>query len=88
MDNILKIAGTSEPGKVAGMIANLVKEGSKDIKLQCIGAACVNQGVKAVAIARGYVVPMGYDLIIKPVFDNVEINGEKRTGVSLIVEVM
>lgn len=88
MDNILKIASTTDASKVAGMIAALVKEGSKDIKLQCIGAGCVNQGVKGVAIARGYVAPMGYDLVIKPVFDSIDLDGMQRTAMSLIVEVM
>lgn len=88
MDNVLKVAAQSNPNSIAGMIAALVKEGSKDIKLQCIGAGCVNQGVKSVAIARGFVAPMGYDLVIKPIFDNLTIDGQQRTGISLIVEVM
>ena len=49
-------------------------------------AVAANQAIKSVAIARGYLAPMGIDLICTPSFASVEINGEARTAIRLIVE--
>ena len=49
-------------------------------------AGALNQAVKAVAIARGFVAPAGVDLICIPAFAEVEVEGEERTGMKLIVE--
>ena len=54
-------------------------------ELQAIGAAAINQAVKAVAIARGYVAPSGLDLVCVPAFADVQIDGEDRTAIKLIV---
>jgi len=59
---ILKISSKSNPNSVAGAIAGLVKESSK-AEMQAIGAGALNQAVKAVAIARGFVAPAGVDLV-------------------------
>ena len=77
---ILKISSKSNPNSVAGAIAGLVKE------VQAIGAGALNQAVKAVAIARGFVAPAGVDLVCIPAFAEVEVEGEDRTGIKLIVE--
>ena len=80
---VLKISSKSNPNSVAGAIAGLVKESNK-AEMQAIGAG--NQAVKAVAIARGFVAPAGVDLICIPAFAEVEVEGEERTGMKLIVE--
>lgn len=49
-------------------------------------AGALNQAVKAVAIARGFVAPAGVDLVCIPAFADVEVEGEGRTGIKLIVE--
>ena len=59
---VLKISSKSNPNSVAGAIAGLVKESNK-AEMQAIGAGALNQAVKAVAIARGFVAPAGVDLI-------------------------
>ena len=82
---ILKISSKSNPNSVAGAIAGLVKESNK-AEMQAIGAGALNQAVKAVAIARGFVAPAGVDLICIPAFAEVEVEGEDRTGIKLIVE--
>jgi stage V sporulation protein S len=82
---VLKVSKTSEPAKVAGAIAGIMAKDAK-VEIDTIGAASVNQAVKAVAIARGYLAPSGIDLVCKPAFSNVEINGEKKTSVKLICE--
>ena len=82
---VLKISSKSNPNSVAGAIAGLVKESNK-AEMQAIGAGALNQAVKAVAIARGFVAPAGVDLICIPAFAEVEVEGEERTGIKLIVE--
>ena len=58
---ILKVSGKSNPNNVAGAIAAIINEKGK-VELQAIGAGAINQTVKAIAIARGYVAPAGIDL--------------------------
>ena len=82
---ILKISSKSNPNSVAGAIAGLVKEENK-AEMQAIGAGALNQAVKAVAIARGFVAPSGVDLVCIPAFAEVEVEGEGRTGIRIIVE--
>ena len=82
---ILKISSKSNPNSVAGAIAGLVKETNK-AEMQAIGAGALNQAIKAVAIARGFVPPAGVDLICIPAFAEVKVEGEDRTGIKLIVE--
>jgi len=85
MIDILKIRSTSNPASIAGAIAGLIKEEGK-AELQCVGAGAVNQAVKSIAIARGYVAPSGIDLVCIPAFVAVEIVGEERTGIKFIVK--
>ena len=82
---ILKISSKSNPNSVAGAIAGLVKE-SNQAEMQAIGAGALNQAIKAVAIARGFVAPSGVDLVCVPAFAEVQVEGEDRTGIKLIVE--
>ena len=82
---VLKISSKSNPNSVAGAIAGLVKETTK-AEMQAIGAGALNQAIKAIAIARGYVAPTGKDLICVPAFSDIEIDGEERTAIKLIVE--
>ena len=83
--DVLKISSKSNPNSVAGAIAGLVKE-TQRAEMQAIGAGALNQAIKAVAIARGFVAPSGVDLICVPAFAEVQIEGEDRTGIRLIVE--
>jgi len=82
---VLKVSAKSNPNAVAGALAGVLRErGSAE--LQAIGAGAINQAVKAVAIARGFVAPSGVDLICIPAFTDVIIDGEERTAIKLIVE--
>lgn len=82
---ILKVKATSVPNSVAGALAGVIRErGTAEI--QAIGAGALNQAVKAVAIARGFVAPSGLDLICIPAFTDIMIDGEERTAIKLIVE--
>lgn len=80
----LKVSATSIPNAVAGSIAAVIQEG-KNAEVQAIGAGAVNQAIKAVAIARGYVAPMGVDLVCVPGFKALEIDGKEKTAISLYV---
>lgn len=82
---VLKVSARSSPNSVAGALAGILRErGSAE--LQAIGAGALNQAVKAVAIARGFVAPGGIDLVCIPAFTEVQIDGEERTAIKLIVQ--
>ncbi len=81
---VLKVASNSNPNKVAGALAGVIREEGR-AELQAIGAGAVNQAVKAIAIARGYLAPSGIDLVCVPAFTDVEIDGEKKTGIKFII---
>ena len=55
-------------------------------EIQVIGAGALNQAVKAIAIARGFVAPSGLDLIFVPAFVDIEIDGEERTALKLLIK--
>ncbi|WP_416825758.1 stage V sporulation protein S [Ectobacillus polymachus] len=83
--DILKVKASSVPNSVAGALAGVIRErGSAE--MQAIGAGALNQAVKAVAIARGFVAPSGLDLICVPAFTDIVIDGEERTAIKIIVE--
>lgn len=81
----LKVSAKSTPASVAGAIANTLRDGTR-VEIQAVGAGALNQAVKAIAIARGYVAPTGKDLICVPAFSDVTIEGEERTAMKLYVE--
>ncbi|MCB8817739.1 MULTISPECIES: stage V sporulation protein S [Desulfosporosinus] len=82
---VLKVSAKSSPNAVAGALAGVLRE-KGGAELQAIGAGALNQAVKAVAIARGFVAPSGVDLICIPAFTDVIIEGEERTAIKLIVQ--
>ena len=82
---ILKVSARSRSTAVAGAIAGTVRESGR-AEAQAIGAGAVNQAVKAVAIARRYLALDGIDVICIPVFTEVEIEGQGRTAMKLVVE--
>ena len=69
---VLKVSTKSNPNSVAGA--------------QAVGAGAINQAVKAIAIARGFVAPSGKDIVCIPAFTDIEIDGEERTAIKLIVQ--
>lgn len=82
---VLKVSAKSNPNSVAGALASVMKN-SRGAEIQAIGAAAINQAVKAVAIARGFLAPVGVDLVCIPAFADVFIDGEERTAIKLIVQ--
>jgi len=82
---ILKVSSRSNPNSVAGAMAGVVRQ-TGAVEVQVVGAGALNQAVKAIAIARGYLTPSNVDLICIPTFADIEIDGESRTAIRLSVE--
>lgn len=80
----LKVSSKSSPASVAGAIAGMVKDGVP-VNIQSIGAGAVNQAIKAVAIARGFLIPVGYDISCSPTFSDIEIDGQSRTAIRISI---
>ena len=82
---IIKVAASSRTSAVAGAIAGVVRENQR-ADVQAIGASAVNQAVKAIALAKGYLAEDGYDIICIPHFVDVDIEGKLRTAIKFSVE--
>jgi len=79
--DVLKVSTKSNPNSVAGALAGVLRENGK-AEIQAIGAGALNQAVKA----RGFVAPHGMDLVCVPAFIDINIDGEERTAIKLLVE--
>jgi stage V sporulation protein S len=85
MVEVLKVSAQSNPKSVAGALTAVLRErGTAEV--QAVGAGAVNQAVKAIAIARGFIAPSGIDLVSVPAFVEISIDGEERTAIKFIVE--
>ena len=82
---IMKVSSTSVPNHVAGAIASLMREKEKII-IQTLGAAALNQAIKAIALARGYIIPTGKELICIPSFHDLTVNEKCITAIRLTIE--
>ena len=82
----LKVSSKSSPASVAGAIAGMVKDCAA-VNIQCVGAGAVNQAIKAIAIARGFLIPTGVDISCAPTFSDIEISGNNRTAIRIAVYV-
>ena len=81
---VLKVSSKSNPNSVAGALAGVIRE-SGTAEIQAIGAGALNQAVKAIAIARGFLTPAGIDIVCVPAFSDVIIDGEERTAIKLTI---
>lgn len=82
---IIKVKANSRTAAVAGAIAGVMRE-NHHAEVQAIGAGAVNQAVKAVVLARAYLVDDEIDIYCVPEFVDVEIDSKVRTAVKLTVE--
>ena len=82
----IKVSATSRTSAVAGAIAGVMRE-HKHANVQAIGASAVNQAVKALALAKGYLAEDGYDIVCIPHFVDVDIEGKLRTAIKFSVEI-
>lgn len=83
--NPLKVSSGSNPNSVAGALVAVIREQGY-AEMQAVGAGALNQAIKAIAIARGFVAPSGSDLTCAPAFTDIKINGEGRTALKLLVQ--
>lgn len=83
--DVIKVSAKSRSTAVAGAIAAVIRE-HRYAEVQAIGAGAVNQAVKALAIARGYLTGDEIDIVCTPYFTEVDIEGQERTAVRFIVE--
>lgn len=82
---MLKVSSNSRPAALAGAIANIIRaHGIAEV--QAIGAGAINQGVKAIAVARAYLTEDSIEIIFRPSFLDLVIGGEERTGMRLLIE--
>ena len=82
---VLKVSSKSNPNSVAGALAGVIREQGA-VEVQTVGAGALNQAIKAIAIARGFIAPSGMVLSCVPAFTDILINGEERTAIRILVE--
>lgn len=82
---VLKVSSKSAPNSVAGMIASQIKEFHKT-EIQAIGAGALNQTMKAAAIARGFLAPLGINIVCIPSFVEITVDGESKTGMKITIQ--
>ena len=82
---IIKVSSKSKPNSVAGALANILKD-KDQIEVQVIGAGALNQLIKALIIWRGYIVPLGIDIVCIPSFSEVKIDNVDKTGIKLLIK--
>ena len=81
----LRVGAKSKPNTVAGAIAGVIREHGI-VEVQTVGAGALNQAVKAIAIARGFLAPSGIEIVCVPSFSDIEIDGNERTAIRLLVQ--
>ena len=82
--NIIKVSANSRTAAVAGAIAGVMRE-NLFAEVQSIGAGAVNQAVKALILAKGYLINDGIDIVCVPEFVDVDIDGKVRTAIKITV---
>jgi len=82
--DIIKVSANSRTAAVAGAIAGVMRE-HKHAEVQAIGAGAVNQSVKALVLAKGYLANDGIEITSMPEFVDVEIEGKVRTAIRFVV---
>lgn len=83
--NVIKVSARSRTAAVAGAIAGVMREVSR-AEVQAIGAGAVNQAIKAIVIAKGYLAEEGVDIVCDPSFVEVAIDEQERTAIRIVVE--
>ncbi len=83
--NVIKVSARSRTAAVAGAIAGVMREANR-VEVQAIGAGAVNQSLKAIVIAKGYLAEENVYIVCVPSFVEVEIDGQERTAIRILVE--
>lgn len=83
--SVIKVSARSRTAAVAGAVAGVIRESQK-AEVQAIGAGAVNQAIKAIVIAKGYLAEEGVNVVCDPSFVDVSIDGQERTAIRILVE--
>ena len=83
--DIIKVKANSRTAAVAGAIAGVIRE-HNHAEVQAIGAGAVNQAIKAMILAKGYLAEEDIHIAAIPEFVDVEIDGKVRTAVKLVID--
>lgn len=83
--NVIKVSARSRTAAVAGAIAGVMREVGR-AEVQAIGAGAVNQAIKAIVIAKGYLGEEGVQIVCEPSFVEVDIDDQERTAIRILVE--
>ena len=83
--DVIKVSANSRTSAVAGAIAGVIRE-NKHAEVQAIGAGAVNQAVKALVLATGYLREDGIQVVCIPEFADVTIDEKVRTAIKLVIE--
>ena len=81
----IKVSAASRTSAVAGAIAGVVREHGRAV-VQAIGAGAVNQAMKALVLATGYLRNDGIYVTCVPEFAEVTIEDKVRTAIKLVIE--
>jgi len=82
--DVIKVKATSRTAAVAGAIAGVMRE-HKHAEVQAIGAGAVNQAVKALVLATGYLAEENVEIVCVPQFVDVDIEGKIRTAIKMVI---
>lgn len=82
---MIRVSSSSQPSKVAGALTSLLRE-HQEVQIQVIGAAALNQAMKAIAIARGYLAPGGNEIYCIPSFYDLTIDDQVVTSLRINVQ--
>src|SRR5262249_23262462 len=82
---MIKVSANSRTSAVAGAIAGVIREHHR-AEVQAIGAGAVNQAIKALVLATGYLKNDGINVSCVPEFAEVAIDDKVRTAIRLVVE--
>jgi stage V sporulation protein S len=77
---VIRVASNSRTASVAGAIAGMIRD-KNNAEVQAVGASAVNQSVKAITLAKGFLAEDGIDISFVPEFVDVEIQGQLRTSI-------
>ena len=83
--DMIKVSANSRTSAVAGAIAGIIRE-HKHAEIQAIGAGAVNQAVKALVVATGYLREDGINIACVPEFAEVTIEDQVKTAIKLVVD--
>ncbi len=83
----IKVSSNTKPNSFAGALANIIKE-KNEIEVQVVGAGALNQLIKGIIICRGYLAPLGINIICIPSFSSVKIDNIDKTGIKILIKAL